>query len=298
MSGASESGVAARASAETRRSALETRRRIISAAGWVLCGLAFLLVAVPLIDIVVTITVKGISALSLKLFTTSTNGTSGGLLNAMIGTAVLSLGSLVFAVPVGVGAGMYLSEYGQNRLGSVIRFLSDTLTGMPSIVLGYFSYITMVIGLGWKFSALAGAITLAIMIVPYLARITELSLRRVPNTMREAAYSLGAREPTVAFRIVLMAGLPGVITGVLLALAISVGETAPLIYTAGWSNYVWNGKLTHEPIGYLTYVIWTFINQPNAEAHALAFAAAFMVMLVVLAINIGVRLATRGMRRG
>ncbi|HET9148297.1 MAG TPA: phosphate ABC transporter permease PstA, partial [Acetobacteraceae bacterium] len=249
MSAASEARIAA--GARPRRSALEARRHAVSAAGWALCAIAFLLVAVPLIDIVATITVKGISALSLKLFTTTTNGTSGGLLNAIIGTAVLSLGSLVLAVPIGVGAGMYLSEYGQNRLGSVIRFLSDTLTGVPSIVLGYFSYITMVIGLGWKFSALAGAITLAIMIVPYLARITELSLRRVPNTMREAAYALGAREPTVAFRIVLMAGLPGVITGALLALAISVGETAPLIYTAGWSNYVWSGRLTHEPIGYL-----------------------------------------------
>jgi phosphate transport system permease protein len=285
------------ARAARRRSALETRRQVTSMVGWVLCGLGFLLVAVPLIDIVLTITVKGIAALSPRLFTTVTNGTSGGLLNAIVGTAVLSLGSLVLAVPIGVGAGMYLSEYGQNRLGSVVRFLSDTLTGVPSIVLGYFSYITMVIGLGWHFSALAGAITLAIMVVPYLARITELSLRRVPNTMREAAYSLGAREPTVAFRIVLMAGLPGVITGILLSLAISVGETAPLIYTAGWSNYVWNGKLTHEPVGYLTYVIWTFINQPNAKSHALAFAAAFMVMLVVLAINIGVRLATKGMRR-
>jgi phosphate transport system permease protein len=279
------------------RSARQSRRGIISMAGWILCGIAFALVAVPLIDIVWTISYKGVSALSLKLFTTSTNGTSGGLLNAITGTFVLALGSLIFAVPIGVGAGMYLSEYGQNRLGAVVRFLSDTLTGIPSIVLGYFSYITMVIGLGWKFSALAGAITLAIMIVPYLARITELSLRRVPNTMREAAFSLGAREPTVVFRIVLTAGLPGVITGILLALAISVGETAPLIYTAGWSNYVWNGRLTNEPIGYLTYVIWTFINQPNAASHALAFAAAFMVMLVVLAINIGVRLATRGMRR-
>ena len=275
----------------------QTRRHAVSIAGWTLCGIAFALVAVPLIDIVATVAIKGISAFSIKLFTTSTNGTSGGLLNAIIGTFVLSLGSLIFAVPVGVGAGMYLSEYGQNRLGSVIRFLSDTLTGVPSIVLGYFSYITMVIGLGWKFSALAGALTLAIMITPYLARITELSLRRVPNTMREAAYSLGAKERTVAFRIVLSAGLPGVITGILLALAISVGETAPLIYTAGWSNYVWQGRPTHEPIGYLTYVIWTFIDQPYAESHALAFAAAFMVMLVVLAINIGVRLATRRVRR-
>jgi phosphate transport system permease protein len=111
--------------------------------------------------------------------------------------------------------------------------------------------------------------------------------------MREAAFALGAQERTVAFRVVLSAGLPGVITGVLLGLAISVGETAPLIYTAGWSNYVWNGKFIHQPIGYLTYVIWTFIDQPYKSAHALAFAAALLVMLVVLAINIGVRLVLR-----
>lgn len=278
---------------KAQRSGLETRRLIINAVGLTLCGLAFLLVAIPLLDLILTITIKGASAFSLTLFTTSSNGVTGGLLAAIVGTTVLSLGSLVFAVPIGVGAGIYLSEYGQNRLGSVIRFLSDTLTGMPSIVLGYFSYITMVIGLGWQFSALAGAITLAIMIVPYLARITEMALQRVPLQMREAAYALGAGERTVAFKIVLAAGSPGVITGVLLGLAISVGETAPLIYTAGWSNYIWNGKLTHQPIGYLTYVIWTFINQPYKSAHALAFAAALLVMLVVLAINIGVRIVLR-----
>lgn len=279
------------AAALPRRSALETRRLAINTIGWVLCGLAFLAIAVPLLDLILTIFLKGVSAFSVKLFTTSTNGMAGGLLNAITGTLVLSLGSLIFAVPIGVGAGMYLSEYGDNKLAAIIRFLADTLTGTPSIVLGYVSYITLVIGLGWKFSALAGAITLAIMVIPYMARITELSLRRVPSTMREAAYALGAKDHTVAFRIVLAAGLPGVVTAILLSLAISVGETAPLIYTAGWSNYVWTGKLTHEPVGYLTYVIWTFINEPNAKAHALAFAAALLVMLVVLAINIGVRLA-------
>ena len=132
--------------------------------------------------------------------------------------------------------------------------------------------------------------------MPYLARITELALRQVPNTMREAAFALGAREPAVIFRIVLPGAASGVVTGALLALAISVGETAPLIYTAGWSNYSWDGRLTHSPIGYLTYVIWSFIDQPFAESHALAFAAAFLVMLVVLAINIGVRLAVRRTR--
>ena len=111
--------------------------------------------------------------------------------------------------------------------------------------------------------------------------------------MREAGFALGATDPTVVFKIVLPAASSGVITGALLALAISVGETAPLIYTAGWSNYVWNGKFTHSPVAYLTYVIWTFIDQPDAHSHALAYAAAFLVMLVVLAINIGVRLAVK-----
>ncbi len=283
----------AKPAAPARRSAREKRRAVLSALGWAACGLALLLVIGPLVDIVWVVAYNGFTALSPKLFTTVTNGTGGGLANAIEGTFVISGGAMIIAVPVGVAAGIYLAEYGNNRLGATIRFLSDVLTGTPSIVLGYFSYIVFVSYLGWDFSVLAGAITVAILIVPYLARITELALRQVPNTMREAAFALGATEPTVVFRIILPSAISGVITGALLALAISVGETAPLIYTAGWSNYLWDGKLTHSPIGYLTYVIWSFINQPFAESHALAFAAALLVMLVVLAINIGVRLAVR-----
>jgi phosphate transport system permease protein len=136
-------------------------------------------------------------------------------------------------------------------------------------------------------------VTIAILIVPYLARITELALRQVPVAMREAGFALGATEPTVVFKIILPGAMSGVVTGALLALAISVGETAPLIYTAGWSSSLWHGHLTNEPIGYLTYVIWTAFEQPTAQAHALAFAAAFLVMMVVLVINIGVRLVVR-----
>jgi phosphate transport system permease protein len=265
-------------------------RRIRTRIGWVLSIFAFALVALPLADILILVTVRGISAISPQLFLSATNGISGGLLNAIVGTFVLSGGALIIGVPIGVGAGIYLAEFGTGSFGFVVRFLSDVLTGIPSIVLGYFAYITMIIGLGWQFSALAGAITLAMMIVPYMARLTELSLRQVPLSLREAGYALGAPERKVVFRIVLPPAMPGVLTGALLALAISVGETAPLIYTAGWSNYVWNGKLTHEPIGYLTYVIWSFINQPFASAHALAFAAAFLVVLVVLVINVSARL--------
>jgi phosphate transport system permease protein len=282
--------------ARPARSLRELRRTIASQIGWIACGLALLCVIGPLLDIVGVVAYNGISAFSGKLFTTTTNGVSGGLLNAIEGTFAISLFGMLIAVPVGVGAGIYLSEYGANRFGAVIRFLSDVLTGTPSIVLGYFSYIVFVTSLGWDFSLLAAAITLAILIVPYLARITELALRQVPVSMREAAFALGATEPTVVFKVILPGAASGVMTGALLALAISVGETAPLIYTAGWSNFLWNGRFTHEPVGYLTYVIWTFIDQPNAQSHALAFAAAFLVMLVVLAINISVRLTLRRSR--
>jgi phosphate transport system permease protein len=285
-------------SAKTVRSAQEIRRIIFSKLGWVACGLALICVIGPLLDIVWVVTYNGISALSPKLFTSSTPPTGVGLWNAIEGTIVISFAAMVIAVPVGIGAGVYLSEYGNNRLGAVIRFMSDVLTGTPSIVLGYFSYIVLVGGLGWGLAAPAGAVTIAILIVPYLARITELALRQVPVAMREAAFALGAKETTVVFKIILPSAASGVVTGALLALAISVGETAPLIYTAGFSNYPLDPgspvhSFLHSQIGYLTYVIWSFIEQPDAASHALAFAAAFLVMLFVLLINIGVRLVIK-----
>jgi phosphate transport system permease protein len=284
--------------ARPKRSAQEIRRVVTSRIGWVACGLALALVIVPLLDIVWVVAYNGASAFSPKLFTTSTPPAGAGLWNAIEGTAVISLLAMLVAVPVGVGAGIYLSEYGNHRLGNTIRFLSDVLTGTPSIVLGYFSYIVLVGGLGWGLAAPAGAVTIAILIVPYLARITELALRQVPVAMREAGFALGASEPVVVFKIVLPGAASGVLTGALLALAISVGETAPLIYTAGFSSYPLDlthpvHSLIHSQIGYLTYVIWSFIEQPDAASHALAFAAAFLVMLFVLAINIGVRLSIK-----
>ncbi len=273
-----------------------TQRRWWSGLGWSLAAASFVLVATPLLDILFTVFRKGFSALSFTLFTKVTNGISGGLLNAITGTLVLVSGALVFAVPVGVLAGIYLSEFGRGRFGQVVRFLDDVLAGVPSIVLGYFSYVTLVIGMGWQFSVLAGSITLALMVVPYIARFTETAFLQVPNGLREAGYALGFRELTVITRIALPLALPGILTGILFAIAISLGETAPLIYTAGWSNFLWNGRLVHEPIGYLTYVIWSFINQPYRSAHALAFAAALLVILMVLLINIGLTILVRRTR--
>ncbi|HUZ62499.1 MAG TPA: phosphate ABC transporter permease PstA [Acetobacteraceae bacterium] len=275
----------------TRRSA--RTRRMLSLAGWSACAVAFVLVALPVFDILFLVISRGLAAFSPALFTQVTNGTSGGLANAISGTLILSAGALLFGVPVGVGGGIYLAEFGNGRFGAIVRFVADVLTGIPSIVLGYFAYITLITGLGWHFSVLAGSVTLAIIIIPYMARLTELVLRQVPQSLREAAYALGAPERKVILRVVFPIGWPGILTSILLALAISVGETAPLIYTAGWSNYMWHGKLIGEPIGYLTYVIWSFINQPAASAHALAFAAGFLVIVTVLAINIAARLVLR-----
>ena len=232
---------------------------------------------------------SGLCLAALSVLTTITQGTGGGLLNAIEGTLVLSVGALLLAVPFGVAAGIYSAEYRFSRWAVTIRFLADVLVGVPSIVVGYFGYVGMVEWLGWSFSVAAGSIALAIISLPYICRTTELALRQVSNDLRDAAYSLGADDRRVILGVCLPAALPSILTGILLALAVSVGETAPLLYTAGWSNYLWDGHLTHSPIGYLTYAIWNFINEPFAAANALAYAAALLVTGFVLIINITAR---------
>ena len=271
----------------TRR--IRLSRRIVSAAGWVITGTCLVVLSVMMVWILGVVSVRGASALKLSLFTTITQGTGGGLLNAIEGTFVLSAGALVLSVPLGVASGIYISEYRFSRWAGVIRFLADVLVGVPSIVVGYFGYVALVEWGGWNFSVAAGSIALAVICLPYICRTTELALRQVPNDLRDAAYSLGATDRRVILGVCLPAALPAILTGVLLALAVSVGETAPLLYTAGWSNYMWDGHLTHSPIGYLTYAIWTFINEPFASANALAYAAAFLVTAFVLVINVMAR---------
>ncbi len=269
------------------------RRRIMSGIGWAVCTLCFVALGAALLDILFVVARGGASSLKPELFLTSTNGVSGGLLNAIEGTAVVTLGSVILAAPAGIGVGIYLAEYRHRKFPMVVRFVADVLVGVPSIVLGLFGYITMVVGLGWHFSAAAGAITLAIMITPYIARTTELALLDVPGTLRESAYALGASEASVIGKVLLPACAGRVLTGVLVAMALSMGETAPLIYTVGWSNYTWQGHLTHEPLGYLTYVIWSFINEPFESAHKLAFAAALLITFFALGITLSSRIILR-----
>jgi len=279
------------------------RRRIFNYLGWGLTALAFVLLGSAMVWILVVVFMRGASSLNFAVITQVTQGIGGGLLNAIEGTVVLALGGILLAIPPGLATGIYLSEFDGGFFAPTIRFLSDVLVGVPSIVIGYFGYVTMVEYLGWKFSVAAGSISLAIIALPYICRTSEMAIRQVPRGLREAGYALGATEAKVITRICLPMALPTIMTGVLLALAISVGETAPLLYTAGWSNYLWNGHLTNEPIGYLTYAIWAFITEPFESAHGLAYAAAFLVTLFVLIINIVSRVVLersviwRGQRR-
>ena len=265
---------------------LRLSRRLVSMLGWGFTGFSLLLLSLVMLLILSVVFMRGYHAMSLSLITTITQGTGGGLLNAIEGTFVLSIGALLLAVPIGMAAGIYVSEYSLSRWATAIGFLADVLVGVPSIVLGYFGYVTLIEWLGWGFSVAAGSIILAMICLPYICRTTELAMGQVPGELREAGYALGASDYRVIFSICLPAALPGVLTGIMLALAVSIGETAPLLYTAGWSNYLWDGALTHSPIGYLTYAIYTFINEPFAAANALAYAAAFLVTGFVLVINI------------
>lgn len=267
-------------------------RRVITGLGWSLMGMAFTLLGLALIAIIAFVVVRGGVHVDWATLSKSTQGYHG-LLNAIEGSVLVTFGSLLIATPVGVMTGVFLSEYKQLKSAQFFSFLCDVLIGVPSIVLGLFGYIALVNFLGWQFSLVAGCITLSVMIMPYIARTSELALLQVPDGTREAAYALGASDRHVIFRVVLVSCIPQIITGILYAAAISMGETAPLIYTMGWSNYMWNGQFFHHPVGYLTYVIWSFISEPSSAAHQLAYVAALLTTLFALLINVIARGAIR-----
>lgn len=271
--------------------AASRQRRRRAAVGTVMRAVGALSMAIalfPLVDIVYVVAVKGANGLSPSVFEQVTNGVGGGLQNAILGTLALVAVGIVLAGTVGVGAGIFLSDWSSPRVARVLRYFTDVLTGVPSIVVGYFGYAVFVTRLGWGFSLVAGAISLAIIMVPYIARTTELSLRKVPTELREGALALGITKTVTTHAVALPVAVPGILTGLLLALGIGLGETAPLLYTAEWSNFN-PSSLVHSPVGYLTYVVWTFIQEPFSEAHRLAYVAALLLMLGILALNLVAR---------
>lgn len=270
-------------------SAHRKRRKWRSNVGWVISWLATALVLFGLLDMIITVIGRGVTSFNWNMLFTVTTGIAGGLQNAILGTFELVIISIVIAAPLGILGGVYVSEFAGTRLAATIRFLTEVLSGVPSIVLGYFGYLLMVLQWGWGFSALAGGIALTVIMLPYILRTTEASLLQVPLSQREAAWALGMTKFQSISKIVWRPAAGGIATGVLMAVAIGMGETAPLLYTAGWSSMNPTLQLTHQPVGYLTYVIWTYLDQPYPQARALAYSAAFILIVIILFIHLVVR---------
>ena len=280
--------------AEDRRFAIATRRRVADRAWWALAALALALVVAPVVWILAGVVADALPGWRWNVFTEVTTGTGGGLANAIVGTVVLTVGVGILAGFVGIGAGIYLAEFARpGRLPTLLRSASEVLSGIPSIVFGYCGYLVLVVGLHWGYSLLAALIVLSILVVPYIAKATELALNQVPVAYREGGEALGMPRTHLLRRVVMRAALPGVLTGLIVALAISVGETAPLLYTAGFSNAYPSGALVHEPVGYLTYAVYTFYNEPGAPARALASDAALILVAIVVVLILASRLLVR-----
>ncbi len=229
---------------------------------------------------------NGIAALTPALFTQMTPppGADGGLANAFFGSAAMSLVAILIGTPIGVAAGTYLAEYARRRaLGETIRFVNDILLSAPSIVLGLFVYTLAVRPIG-HFSGLAGALALALIVIPVVVRTTDEMLQLVPSAMREAALSLGVPQWKMTLQVLYRAALPGILTGILLALARISGETAPLLFTA-LNNQYWSADLS-QPLASVPVAIFQFAMSPYESWHALAWAGAFIVTVFVLLLSL------------
>jgi phosphate transport system permease protein len=228
----------------------------------------------------------GLPALKWELFTQMTPppGSDGGLLNAFVGSLIMSGLAVLIGTPIGIAAGTYLAEYARGtKLGAIVRFVNDILLSAPSIIIGLFVYELVVRQMG-HFSALAGAIALSFIVMPVVVRTTDEMLQLVPTTMREAALALGIPQWKVIRQVLYRASLSGILTGVLLALARISGETAPLLFTA-LNNQYWSTRLNH-PMANVPVVIFQYAMSPYEFWHALAWAGAFVVTMLVLALGL------------
>src|SRR5215469_12910866 len=242
-----------------------------------------------LVFVLGTLLVNGVGALSPALLTQSTPppGSAGGLLNAVFGSLVMTAVATLIGTPTGILAGTFLAEYAHNsRLGEFVRFINDILLSAPSIIVGLFVYAILVVPMG-HFSAWAGSVALAIIMIPVVVRTTEDMLNLVPNTLREAAAALGAPKWKITVTVTYRAALQGMLTGVLLAIARISGETAPLLFTA-LNNQFWSTDL-NRPMANLPVVIFQFAMSPYADWQTLAWAGALLITIAVLFLNNGAR---------
>lgn len=267
-------------------------RRSTSAAMTALTALCTVLAVGALLIILSYIAWQGIGSLNINFLIDQPRpvGEGGGIGNAILGSLVLLAVSSVIGLPLGIGVGVYLSEVGTGRFAGAVRFIVDTLTGIPSIVTGVFVYAILVLPMK-HFSAFAGGVALALIMIPIVARTTEEMLKLVPHSLREGALALGAPQWRVTMGVIIPAAAPGIATGAMLAIARVSGETAPLLFTAFGSRFF--PTSLNEPIASLTVQIYNYAISPYDEWHAQAWAATLVLMVLVLGINIVVRFLTR-----
>jgi phosphate transport system permease protein len=270
------------------------RRRVVDVVARGLCVLMFVMAVVPLLSLLAYVVKQGAGGLSWSFFTElpkPVGETGGGMANAIAGSAILVGLACAMGMPVGILAGIYLAEFGKNRFADAVRFCADVLSGVPSIAVGVFVYSLIVLSMK-RFSAIAGGVALGILMLPTVTRTTEELVRLVPDTLREAALALGVPKWRAVLRVVLRTALPGIATGLMLAVARAAGETAPLLFTA-FNNRFWSASLD-KPMASLPVQIFTYAVSPYDDWHRQAWAAALVLVGAVLILNVAARLVVYG----
>ena len=274
-------------------SARRLRRRIVSGAMTALVAVLSFVAVLALVLILGYLVAKGASSLDWSFFVKNpvpAGQSGGGVANAIVGTVIIVGLAALIGLPIGIGTGLYLAEYGSGRLGWTVRFVADVLNGTPSIVVGIFAWTWLVKPMG-HFSALAGSVALAVLMVPMIARTTEEMVRLVPHSLREAALALGYPRWRTSLRVVARTALAGILTGCLVGVARIAGETAPLLFTAlGNLNF---STSIMQPMQTLSLQIFTYGTGPFDEWHRLAWAAALVLMGLVLVLALAARWALR-----
>jgi phosphate transport system permease protein len=273
------------------------RRRLLSNVVVVLCGAAVVLALIPLVFVFFYVVKQGFSSLNWDFFTKMpkpVGEVGGGMANAIVGSLILIGIASVIAIPVGLIAGVYLSEYSSKPFASLVRFTADVLNGIPSIVVGIFAYGLAVMPVK-RFSALAGGLALGFMMIPIITRTTEELLNLVPSSLREGALALGATRARAAFSVMVPAALPGIMTGILVSLARISGETAPLLFTA-FNNRFFSTRLD-QPISSLTVQVYTYAISPYEDWHRQAWAGALILVGLIFTFSVMARVVTKRLER-